>query len=71
MKNKTRIMSLAASLGLLTVAAVGCGQSSNETNTENTPPQQNSMAPSGADTNAVPGTGMNTNNPATTSTNTP
>ena len=78
MKNKTRIMSLAVCLGLLTAAAgslTGCSQSSDSNGTGNTPAQnsssQNSMAPSGADTNAVPSAGMNTNNPAVTSTNTP
>jgi hypothetical protein len=74
MKNKVRIMSLVISVGLLTVAAIGCGQSSNSSDTGNTPSQssqQNSMAPSVADTNAVPSAGMNTNSPAVTSTNAP
>jgi hypothetical protein len=78
MKNKSRVMSLAVGVGLLTAVAgfTGCSQSSDSNGAGNTPAQQdtssqNPSTPSGADTNAVPSAGMNTNSPTTTGTNAP
>ncbi|HSY43557.1 MAG TPA: hypothetical protein VK811_06565 [Candidatus Acidoferrum sp.] len=64
-------MSLAVGVGLLTAVAgfAGCSQSSDSSGAGNTPSQNST--PSGADTNAAPSAGMNTNSPATTGTNAP